>query len=277
MHRLPISPLRALPWLVTLALAVPSHAHEFWIEPARPQAEVGRPGAADLRVGGMLSGQRFPWLDEQTAAARLNAPGGSREITARDGDRPALSYPLAEPGLHIVTYEAVPNYVVFNDLAEFAEALEYEGLEWVLAAHEARGLPPTEIAEGYIRNARALVQVGPPGPGDLDRPTGMPFELVVLGSPYLPKQAEIEVKLTWEGEPQAGVQVSVFRRPAGGTAPKDVLRSLATTDGEGRVRIPISESGFYLLNAVHMEPVAGPGSVVWQSHWASLTFTIDPT
>ena len=276
MHRLLISPLRALSWIIALALAVPSHAHEFWIEPATSRAEVGAPGSADLRVGDMLSGQRFPWLGEQTEGARVHAPSGTREISGRDGDRPALSYALAEPGLHIVTYEAVPNYVVFDDLAEFAEALEYEGLRWVVAEHEARGLPSTEIAEGYIRNARALVQVGPPGPGDVDRLTGMPFELVVLGSPYLPGQAEVEVELTWQGEPQAGVQISVFRRPAGGTAPQDVVRTLVTTDEEGRASIPIAANGLYLLNAVHMEPVSGPGSVVWQSHWASLTFTVAP-
>ena len=273
MHHLLLSRVRTAALLA--AIALPSHAHEFWIDPATPRAEVGEAGAADLRVGGMLSGQRFPWLDEQTAAAELHAPGGTREITGRDGDRPALSFALEEAGLHIVTYEAVPNYVVFDGLAEFAEALEYEGLGWVAAAHEARGLPSAEIAEGYIRNARALVQVGPPRPEDVDRPTGMPFELVVLGNPYA-GQAGIEVELTWQGEPQAGVQVSVFRRPTGGTAPEDVLRTLATTDGEGRVRIPTGDEGFYLLNAVHMEPVAGPGSVVWQSHWASLTFTIAP-
>ena len=262
--------------LALFPLGAPSHAHEFWIEPVAPRAEAGTSGSAHLRVGGMLSGQRFPWLDEQTAAARIHAPGEVRGITGRDGDRPALSYALAEPGLFIVTYEAVPNYVVFDDLAAFAEALDYEGLGWVVAAHEARGLPPTEIAEGYIRNARALVQIGPPGPGDVDRPTGMPFELVALGSPYLPKQTEIEVELTWQGEPQAGVQVSVFRRPTGGTAPEDVLRTLVSTDQDGRVRIPVAAEGFYLLNAVHMEPVSGPGTVVWESHWASLTFTIDP-
>ena len=270
----PPSPLVRAALLALVPLGAPSTAHEFWIAPAAPRAEAGQTGTADLRVGDMLSGQAFPWLDEQTGDAAVHAPGGTRQITGRDGDRPALSFALTEPGLHVITYRAVPNYVVFDDMADFAEALEYEGLDWVVAEHEARGLPPVEIAEAYIRNARALVQVGPAASGDTDRPTGMPLELVVLGNPYVAGQDAIDVHLTWQGAPQPDVQVSVFRRPPGGTAPGDVVRSLLTTDAGGRVRVPVAEDGVYLLNAVRMDPVSGPGSVVWQSHWASLTFTL---
>jgi uncharacterized GH25 family protein len=269
-------PLSSFPRAVALAVALlqaagPAAAHEFWIEPDRPRAEVGETVRAELRVGRVLVGETYPYLSDQIVAARLHAPGGVTDIAGMEGDLPALSVTPAEPGLHVIAYHAAPAYTVFEELADFAAYLDYEGLGAVAELHKARGLPGTEIAEAYVRNARALLQVGPADPADTDRPTGMPLELVALGNPHAEGTEEIEVQLLWQGAPLPDRQVSVFQRPA----ETEATRSLLTTDAEGKIVLPLGEEGFVLLNAVQIKPVSGPGSVVWESHWASLTFTVE--
>lgn len=249
-------------------------AHEFWIEPESFQVGPGETIRADLRVGQMLSGEPYPYLTDQIIAAQVVGPEGTTEISGNEGDLPALAVTPTEPGLHAILYHAAPSYVVFEDMTAFRDYLGYEGLGEVALAHKDRGLPTTEIAEEYIRNARALLQVGPADPADVDEPTGMPIELVARQNPFVEGVTEVEVQLLWRGEPVVDRQVSIFRKPGPGMDEAKPTRSLVTTDAEGLATIPVDGGGFYLLNAVQMEPASGPGSVVWRSHWASLTFTV---
>lgn len=255
--------------------AVPATAHEFWIEPTSPEVEVGETVQADLRVGGMLSGEAYPYLSDRFVLAQLHSPGGIADIEGMEGDLPALTVTPAEPGLHVILYHAVPSYITYEDFETFANYLAYEGLTETVELHKARGLPEAGFTEAYVRNARSLIQVGPVGPADRDRPTGMPLELVALQNPFADGLEEVEVQLLWNGAPVPNRQVSVFRRAAGGDAPGEVTRSLVATDAGGRATIPIGEGGFYLLNAVQMKPASGPEAVVWESHWATLTFAVD--
>ncbi len=142
--------------------------------------------------------------------------------------------------------------------------------------HRKRGMVETKIAEEYIRNARALVQVGPVREGNMDRPTGMPFEIVVTGTPFANDRSSLTVRLEWQGAGVPGTQISLFQLPNGRSAHGDTVRTLAQTDQDGYARFSLIGAGQYLLNAVRAEPVKGPGSVVWQSQWASLAFDIEP-
>ena len=260
--------LTAVALIACTLLPGPSLAHEFWID-AQPDL------TADLRVGQDFSGSALPYLDRTIAAMTHVAPDGDTAITARLGDIPAIAG-LAPPtdGLHLLTVETRPAYVVFDTLPEFEDYLAYEGLAPVAQRHRERDLPETEIAEEYLRNARALVQVGPVRDGDTDRPTGLPLELVVDGTPFADDGAPLDLRLTWQGEPVPDTQVALFYLPDGGTAPTDTMRKLATTDADGTVRFDPEGPGSYLFNAVRITPADGPGSVVWQSHWASLTFDL---
>ena len=243
-------------------------AHEFWID-------AGPDLTADLRVGQDFSGAALPYLDRTIRSMRHVAPDSTVEVAARLGDIPAIAgLSPAKDGLHALTVETQPAYVVFDSLTDFEDYLAYEGLASVVDLHRDRGLPEDDIAEQYIRNARALVQVGPVGPEDRDRATGLPLELVIAGTPFGAADDPLDVRLTWQGAAVEGTQVALFHLPDGGTAPADTTRTLATTDETGTVRFARQGPGRYLLNAVRMEPADGPGSVVWQSHWASLTFDL---
>jgi uncharacterized GH25 family protein len=257
-----------------LPAASPVGAHEFWISPLTYRAEVGQEVQAELLVGSDMAGQAFPWLKRNTAEARMISDGWTVDITGREGDLPALRFTPQEEGLHRVIFHAQPAFVVFDKPETFPHYLEYEGLDWVMEAHQERGLPGTGFAEMYTRNARALVQVGAASDDQMDAPTGMPFELVALQNPYVEGAEAVDVRLTWNGAPQADEQVAIFVKPWGGTAPADVTRRLVRTDAGGVAHIPLDAAGEYMLSSVHMEPLEGNVAAVWQSHWATLNFGI---
>ena len=144
-----------------------------------------------------------------------------------------------------------------------------EGIQWVSAAHERRGLPAQGFSEDYQRFAKSLVKVGD-GKGQ-DRPLGLEFELVLETNPYTDLDAVIVAQLQWLGRPLPDAQISVFRRHRG-----KVSRTNLRTDAGGRISIPHRDApGVYLLNAVHMiEPPPNEQGVVWKSLWASTTFEI---
>ena len=240
-------------------------AHEFWVEPVNSKS-------ANMRVGQMMVGENLPYLDRIVLSARHFGPDGEEALGGREGDLPALAVDLSAPGLHVITLETKPAYIVFDTLAEFGDYLGYEGLQNVLTRHEARALPSTEIAEEYWRYARALVQSGPALAGDTDAPVGLRYELVAVTSPFSSTDGQVELKLTWEGAAEAGAQIAVFHKGPG--ADGAVSRALLQSDENGKVTAKVNEPGVYVFNAVHMLDGTGPGSVVWQSHWASLSFEI---
>ncbi len=255
--------------------AAPGLSHEFWLEADTPAAELGETTSVDMQVGQNFQGTKLPYLPDTVKSMTHWSPVGEQTVNARIGDRPVIqNLSLDQLGLHRFSLEMNPAYIVFDDFAEFTDYLTYEGHEDVADLHRQRGLPDADIAESYIRNARTLIQVGPAQADDLDAHTGMPFEIVALDNPFLSGLTSLDVSLTWKNAPVENTQISVFHRPEWAETAQDTTRQLLITDNQGRAQLSIEEPGSYLLNAVRIDPVNGPGSVVWQSHWASLTFYI---
>ena len=266
---------RYLPVVILLsALAGPTTAHEFWIAPENRDFLAGKTISAQIRVGQDFSGAAYPFTSKMIRTMRHATLDAEQQITAREGDRPAIKFNLDVPGLHRLVVETNPAYIIFDDLSEFSDYLSYEGLAQIADQHLERGLPETEIAEAYIRNAKTLVQVGPAEDGQTDDRTGLPLEIVALGSPFVPGTQTLEFELIWQDTLVAGAQISIFHLAVSDTAPGDTVRKTVLTDQDGRAKVDVSEPGAYLLNAVRMKPVNGPGSVKWESHWASVTFEI---
>jgi uncharacterized GH25 family protein len=242
-------------------------AHEFWIAPNQAVVAPGSIVSLELKVGEMMLGSDYPYLSSKFRSFTVTTPKSTRAADGIEGDVPAYSYKASTPGLHIAALQTLPLPVTFETLDAFRDYLAYEGLAAVLEEHARRGLPQSDISEHYIRCAKALVQVGAPIAGDVDRPIGLPIELVVDGNPYSGENREITVQLLWQGNPLANRQISVFRHD--GT----VTRALATTDDAGQAKVDVSRGGRFLLNAVHID-ADGSGESMWRSHWASLTFEL---
>jgi len=257
-------------------LAAPSAwGHEFWIEPRAHHVAPEDRIEADLRIGEMMTGNPYPFLPDFIVEASITGPQSKESLIGTVGDLPALSVVApAAPGLYALSYHSTPSYVTFDDLESFSEYLDYEGLVKIVGEHLERQLPDTSISEAYIRNARTLVQVGDIDELDKDRPGSMPFEIIALSNPFT-GTAEVSFQLLWRGQPAVDVQMSIFQRPLGDDDREKVTRSLVRTNAEGIAALDVASGGHFLLNAVQMVAVEGPGSVVWESHWASLTFTLD--
>ena len=247
---------------------MPALAHEFWISPERGAIDPGELITADLKVGQRLKGESYPYLSNRFQFFTRTVGEKTRDVTGLEGDIPALSTPAEGSGLTVIAHQTVAFRVTYDDWAVFRRYLSEEGLDAFAEDHRRRGLPESGFAERYTRTAKALVQVGPVQPGDADRFTGMPLELVAGANPYSADLENLPVRLLWQGVPLAERQITVFH-DAGNTA--EVTRRTVITDEEGRASVPLVGTGEYLLNAVHLEPVEDT-PVVWASHWATLSF-----
>ncbi len=214
-----------------------------------------------------MRGSEFPYLANRFHGFTVTAGAQTREVTGTEGDIPALTFRPLGAGLHVIAYHSVADLAHYDSWDEFIRYLDKEGLAGIAAAHRARGLSETRFNESYTRYAKALVQVAPASDEDTDSPLGLELELVLETNPYAGGTEELTAILLWRGTPLEGAQLTVFRRRA------TVARAAVRTDADGRATLALHGPGEYLLNAVHMEPVEG-ASVVWHSHWASMTFRI---
>ncbi len=259
---------------ILLAAALVAHAcgaaaaHEFWIDPVGQLAQPG-PVATDLRVGQYFVGDAYPYISSKFNFLRVYHRGDVADVKGNEGDQPAVSLPEVKPGLSVVAFYGKPNTVVFTDPIVFLTYLTSEGLEWVLPLHRARGLPMTGFTEVFSRTVKTLIQVGPLSDEDRDQVVGMPLELVAGANPYAyPALKTLPVTLLWQDKPLAGTQISIFQDHGA------IARSKVLTDDQGRASIPLADGGRFMINAVHMREAAPELQAAWESHWASLTFTI---
>lgn len=291
-YRCPTHYLALIIVLIMSALPITTHAHEFWIEPTHYQLDKGEPIVARLKVGQKLVGTPQVYLPKRFEAFDITTNDTTHAVTSRMGNDPAVNQAAETAGLHILSYVSKDSTVTYDDAATFTGFLKAEGIEWVLAEHEKRGLPDTGFTEAYQRFAKSLVQVGKENAeastqGNNDRVLGLRFELIAESNPYT-SEAALPIQLLWEGKPFADAQINVFRRHN-----NQLTTSYLRTDDDGRALLE-HQPGDYLLNAVHMIDPTVPTNtkqskntdkssnatekaeqtIVWKSLWASLTFQI---
>jgi len=261
--------LPAVMWLLSALASLDLQAHEFWIEPIRFEITTGDVLQAHVRVGQEMRGDSLHYIPQRFEVFNLTAADATRPVQSRTGDNPAVNEIVQDNGLHVLSYVSTDSQLTYSDPETFENFLKHEGIEWVRAAHQKRGLPAQGFKEAYQRFVKSLVKVGDGEGGD--RALGLEFELVVETNPYTDPTADIAVQLLWRGKPFPQAHVNVFRRHD-----REVSKTHFKTDAEGRIRIPRQGApGVYLLNAVHMiQPASNDEGIVWKSLWASTTFEL---
>jgi uncharacterized GH25 family protein len=248
--------------------AAPLAAHDMWIEPTTfvpdPRTIVG----VRFRVGVDLLGDPLPRDPSLIDEFVVEDADGRRPVVGRAGSDPAGVAMALSPGLLVIGYHSHPSAV---DLpAEtFNQYVKEEGLDAIAALRQSRGQSAAGVHEIFSRCPTSLVLAGAPPAAQGDRTLGFTLELVAERNPYrLAPGQELPVRLTYEGQPLAGVLVAAVDR----TNPSDKLT--ARSDKDGRVRFRLPRSGMWLIKAVHMIPAPAAAHADWQSFWASLTFEL---
>ena len=132
----------------------------------------------------------------------------------------------------------------------------------------ANGLTDSIGREYYKRSVKTIFQVGANKDSAYNRKTGLPLEIIPLAHPYaLKKGQELPVKILFMDSVLANNMVKVWHRHNGKTEMKDLY-----TDANGRLQVPVSLSGQWMLSVVKMEPLSDTSRADWQSYWGSLTW-----
>jgi uncharacterized GH25 family protein len=251
-----------------LVASTPLGAHDMWIEPTGYHSRVGEIVGLKLRVGQDFLGDplpRDPALIDQFISVDTN---GRKSIVGRDGADPAGFVRVGSPGLLVVGYHSRPSPVVLS-AEKFNQYLKEEGLEKIAALRAARHQTSADAHEIFSRCAKSLIGSGLSSATDNDRVLGFPLELVAERNPYsLRNGDELPVRLLYENQPLAGALIVAMNRA------NPASRISARTDGRGRVRLRVTDSGSWLVKAVHMIPAPAGSGAEWASFWASLTFEV---
>ena len=263
--------LRAVLAWVGVMSGAPLMAHDLWIEPSTFSPTLGELVGLRLRVGQDLLGDPLPYDAARVNRFFVQDAVERKPVLGRRGADPAGVMRVTTPGLLIVGYHSKPSAV---ELAadKFNAYLTEEGLDTISALRTGRGETGASARELFARCAKSLLLAGSLRPAQLDRPLGLPLELVAEGSPHtLRRDQDLPIRLTFEGEPLAGALVVAINRLSPGE------KQSARTDSNGRVRFRMHSGGMWLVKAVHMIPAPAGVDAEWESFWASLTFELRAT
>ncbi|HEV7921518.1 MAG TPA: DUF4198 domain-containing protein [Thermoanaerobaculia bacterium] len=251
--------------LLSLLLATPALAHDFWIEPSAFHPAAGQLVTASLRVGQKLDGEPLPRIPTLIDRFVLRGAGGQSDVIGRAGSDPAGYARIGEGGLHWLGYQSNP-YPVTLEAQKFEDYLRDEGLERIVAARAKSGQSAAPGRERFYRCAKALLET-PGSTAALEAPLGFTLELIPHKNPYA-LEGELPLSLLFRGKPAAGVLVVAMNK----ADPASAVR--ARTDAKGKVRLRLPRPGFWLIKAVQMEPAPAGSAVEWESWWASITFEV---
>lgn len=245
-------------------------AHEYWLHPNDFVIKTGARINVHIKIGQQLKGDNYAYLPSEIETINIHLDDKTVPVKPRLGDYPAISYSPLGDGLTIVSLETYPFQLNYESSSKFEKFVRGKGMDWVLAEHKKRQLPPEDFVEAFRRHAKTLIQVGA-GKGH-DRQVGLEFERVLKSNPYTDTSDELVAQLWWRGKVFANAQASLFVKSS-----DKITEATLTTDQDGQVIFKRIADAIYLINTVHMilpdESTIEETGAVWESRWASLTFS----
>jgi uncharacterized GH25 family protein len=243
--------------------------HEFWLEPNRFHFKKGDHIRIRFRVGEHFQGENWTGNRRSVEQLKLYWKNLDDDLSPLLGDSikgDSLAVQFFDEGTVMVAFESTDKYMrIAPD--SFLAYLREDGLQEAIDFRAAHGETDSVGREYYRRNVKTILQVGAEKDIQCTRPTGLPLDIVPLAHPYSLKMGEnLPLKLLFRGEPVPGQRVKVWHRFQGKTEMKDM-----ETDANGKLVVPVSLRGQWMVSAVRMERIARD-SADWQSYWGSLTW-----
>jgi uncharacterized GH25 family protein len=256
-----------------------AQAHEFWLMPQSFNVSAAEAFHLELRVGAGWPGEsigRNPAYIERFGLLDLK---GERRIGGEPGGNPAGVVVSKAPGAAWAVFRSKHSALTL-EAEKFESYLREEGLENIIEARRLSGASQAPGREMYSRCAKSLLQVGTNAKAPaalLKRNTGLTLELIPQTDPLqLRGGGAFTVQLLYLNQPLRGALVKALPQTAieGGGGGNGAAQITGRTDDQGRVTLPLSKGGVWLLNAVHMVVAAPQLNADWESVWSSLTFEI---
>lgn len=253
-------------------LQLSASAHEFWLAAQPVAPAVKDPTMVTLHIGEYFEGGQIGLTASHAAAVRLHSRMGVEDLGKQVpamGIQPGIKLSFQRPGTHMLTYESHASLIVLS-ADKFHAYLHDEGLDTIIARREADGTATKPARERFRRSAKLLLRVGDKSDDTYAVRTQQRVEITPMTDPLSAAAGEpLRFKLRFDGKPLAGVLLKAWHRTEAQTL---LIRSVADADGNVTLELPFS--GRWLLNVVHMEPVADSQDVDWDSFWASLAFDL---
>ena len=164
---------------------------------------------------------------------------------------------------------------------DFEEYLSEEKADAALASFKRRSATDAPAREIYTKFAKTWVTVGEPGKDtSTQQAVGHLLEIIPTSDPRTwVRGMEVEVKVTWEGQPIAGVYVSSGHEGL----PAHTFAERMVTDANGLARMTFGSAGHWYFRTHLIRPLAVPRAATpapdapkadWESFWASVTFRV---
>jgi len=256
-----------------LATALPSTAHELWIEPQSFEAEIGAPVNAALINGQNFEGTSLAYSTRSIERLEMLTAEGVSSIQGMLGDRPAIQIGDAQDGLLVLGYQSKPSRLTYKSWDKFLAFADNKGLADPEQAHRAMDIPFENFHEGYTRYSKSLVAIG--SSAGQDRSFGFETEFVALLNPYTDDLSDgFPIQFRYLDQPKTDALVQIFVREPSGTV---TIENLHTNSSGIVVLNPIAGNDYMLDAVTFRAPSAellAKMDIDWETLWANLTFSV---
>jgi uncharacterized GH25 family protein len=252
-------------------------AHDFWLQPNEYRVDPEALTPLTLQVGHGRFRQRSPIPAQRIIRFQaINPEGAVADLrgrlrlgrTAEDAD-----FRLKKPGVYVLVLQTDGRAQSHLPSIRFNDYLKVEGLTPALEQRARLHLMDADGSERYSRCAKSIVQVGPFGvgsQGQLNKPLGLPLEIVPEASPYsVPPPATFPVRVIYAGRPLTGALVKLTNLEHD-ASPLEVR----LTDHEGRATFTMPGSGTWLLNVIWTKPLPASQETDFETVFSSLSFGV---
>lgn len=261
--------------VITLALAAPVAAHDFWLQPKGFQFPAPAAAPFVVLVGHGPARERWAGDPARLRLLRSVGPDGVRDhrgdLLQGQASNGVLHF--KSPGTYVVMMQTTPAESDLPALRYNSYATE-EGLTPALELRARTGATNANGREIYSRRVKALVQVGDvraPQP-QVTRQVGLSLEIVPERDPYrLAPGEDLPVRILFEGRPLPGALVKLTNLDFD-TRPVEMHRS----DRNGRAVFSVPDHGAWLINVIWTKPIRGNPKADFETTFSSLTFGYSP-
>lgn len=274
MHASRISGVRLVIFLLGLCPAAAVCAHDFWLQPDEYWLPPQGSTPMTLQAGHGPFRQRSPISASRITRFEAIGPDGTtrdlRNALHLGEDKADADLGFQASGTYVLVLQTDARAQSRLPAIRFNDYLEAEGLTLALEQRERTHRMDADGSEVYSRQAKSIVQAGPPSAASqvhVTQPLGLPLEIVPEQSPYAqPRSAALPVRVIHEGRPLAGALVKLTHLEHDA-----IPLEMHVTDDSGRTSFTMPANGSWLLNVIWTKP-SSSGDADFETIFSSLSF-----